>query len=62
MGAGCLKSAQREAQTPSPCAAGAPIHWALVGRPLFLVRDGTVQEKVMHRERITRHELMSTLR
>ena len=38
------------------------IHWALVGRPLFLVRDGAVQEKVMHRERITHHELMSALR
>jgi uncharacterized membrane protein YcaP (DUF421 family) len=38
------------------------VHWALVGRPLFLVRDGAVQEKVMHRERITHHELMSALR
>jgi uncharacterized membrane protein YcaP (DUF421 family) len=38
------------------------IHWALVGRPVFLVRDGAVQETVMHRERITHHELMSALR
>ena len=38
------------------------VHWALVGRPAFLVRDGAVQEKVMHRERITHHELMSALR
>ncbi len=38
------------------------VHWALVGRPAFLVRDGEVQEKVMHRERITHHELMSALR
>ena len=38
------------------------VHWALVGRPAFLVRDGVVQEKVMHRERITHHELMSALR
>ena len=38
------------------------VHWALVGRPAFLVRDGEIQEKVMHRERITHHELMSALR
>jgi uncharacterized membrane protein YcaP (DUF421 family) len=38
------------------------VHWALVGRPVFLVRDGLVQEKVMHRERITHHELMAALR
>ena len=38
------------------------VHWALVGRPAFLVRDGEIQEKVMHRERITHHELMSSLR
>ncbi len=38
------------------------VHWVLVGRPAFLVRDGEVQEKVMHRERITHHELMSALR
>lgn len=38
------------------------VHWALVGRPVFLVRDGDIQEKVMHRERITHHELMSALR
>ena len=38
------------------------VHWALVGRPAFLVRDGAVQEKVMHRERITHHELISALR
>lgn len=38
------------------------VHWALVGRPAFLVRDGAIQEKVMHRERITHHELMSALR
>ena len=38
------------------------VHWALVGRPVFLVRDGDVQEKVMQRERITHHELMSALR
>lgn len=38
------------------------INWMLVGRPLFLVRDGAVQEKVMHRERITHHELMAALR
>ncbi len=38
------------------------VHWALVGRPVFLVRDGEIQEKVMHRERITHHELMSALR
>lgn len=38
------------------------VHWALVGRPVFLVRDGLVQEKVMHRERITHHELMAVLR
>ena len=38
------------------------INWALVGRPVFLVRDGAVQEKVMHRERITHHELMLALR
>jgi uncharacterized membrane protein YcaP (DUF421 family) len=38
------------------------VYWALVGRPVFLVRDGEVQEKVMHRERITHHELMSALR
>jgi uncharacterized membrane protein YcaP (DUF421 family) len=36
--------------------------WALVGRPVFLVRDGVVMEKVMHRERITHHELMAALR
>ena len=36
--------------------------WALVGRPLFLVRDGVVMEKEMHRERITHHELMAALR
>ena len=38
------------------------VHWVLVGRPAFLVRDGEIQEKVMHRERITHHELMSALR
>ncbi len=38
------------------------VHWALVGRPAFLVRDGEIQDKVMHRERITHHELMSALR
>ena len=38
------------------------VHWALVGRPVFLGRDGAVQEKAMHRERITHHELMSALR
>lgn len=38
------------------------VNWALVGRPVFLVRDGVVQEKVMHRERITHHELMFALR
>ncbi len=38
------------------------VHWVLVGRPVFLVRDGEIQEKVMHRERITHHELMSALR
>jgi uncharacterized membrane protein YcaP (DUF421 family) len=38
------------------------VHWALVGRPAFLVRDGEIQEKVMYRERITHHELMSALR
>ncbi len=38
------------------------VHWALVGRPAFLVRDGEIQQKVMHRERITHHELMSALR
>ena len=36
--------------------------WALVGRPVFLVRDGVVLEKVMRRERITHHELMAALR
>ena len=38
------------------------VHWVLVGRPAFLVRDGEIQEKIMHRERITHHELMSALR
>ncbi len=38
------------------------VHWVLVGRPVFLVRDGEILEKVMHRERITHHELMSALR
>ena len=38
------------------------VHWVLVGRPAFLVRDGMIQEKVMQRERITHHELMSALR
>ena len=38
------------------------VHWALVGRPIFLVRDGAVQEKIMQRERITHHELMAALR
>ncbi len=38
------------------------IHWMLVGHPLFLMRDGAIQEKVMHRERVTHHELMSALR
>ena len=38
------------------------VHWVLVGWPAFLVRDGEIQEKVMHRERITHHELMSALR
>ena len=38
------------------------VHWALVGRPVFLVRDGDIQENVMHRERITHHELMSAMR
>jgi uncharacterized membrane protein YcaP (DUF421 family) len=36
--------------------------WALVGRPVFLVRAGVVLEKVMRRERITHHELMAALR
>jgi len=36
--------------------------WALVGRPVFLVRDGAVLEKVLQRERITHHELMAALR
>ncbi len=36
--------------------------WALVGRPVFLVRDGVLLEKVMLRERITHHELMAALR
>jgi uncharacterized membrane protein YcaP (DUF421 family) len=38
------------------------VNWALVGRPVFLVRDGDVQEQAMHRERITHHELMAALR
>ena len=38
------------------------VNWALVGRPVFLVRDGDVQEQTMHRERITHHELMAALR
>ncbi|MEO0039527.1 MAG: hypothetical protein RIS38_475 [Verrucomicrobiota bacterium] len=38
------------------------VNWALVGRPVFLVRDGNVQEQTMHRERITHHELMAALR
>lgn len=38
------------------------VNWMLVGRPVFLVRDGAVQEKVMQRERITHHELMLALR
>lgn len=38
------------------------VHWVLVGRPVFLVREGDVLEKVMQRERITHHELMSALR
>ena len=38
------------------------VHWALVGRPVFLVRDGDIQEQVMHQERITHHELMSAMR
>ena len=36
--------------------------WALVGRPVFLVRDGVVLEKILQRERITHHELMAALR
>jgi len=36
--------------------------WALVGRPIFLVRDGIVLEKALRRERITHHELMAALR
>jgi len=36
--------------------------WALVGRPVFLMRAGVVLEKVMRRERITHHELMAALR
>ncbi len=38
------------------------VHWMLVGRPVFLVRDGAVQEKVMQRERISHHELMLAMR
>lgn len=38
------------------------VNWALVGRPVFLVRDGNVQEQTLHRERISRHELMAALR
>jgi uncharacterized membrane protein YcaP (DUF421 family) len=36
--------------------------WALVGRPVFLVRDGLIMEKMLHRERVTRHELIAALR
>ena len=38
------------------------VHWMLVGRPVFLVRDGAVQERVMQRERISHHELMLAMR
>ncbi len=38
------------------------VHWMLVGRPVFLVRDGAVQENVMQRERISHHELMLAMR
>ncbi len=38
------------------------VHWMLVGRPVFIVRDGEIVEKALQRERISRHELMSAVR
>jgi len=34
----------------------------LVGRPVFIVRDGRLDERVLAKEKVTHHELMAALR
>ena len=34
----------------------------IVGRPIFLIQEGKIQEKVLVAEKITHHELMASLR
>jgi len=38
------------------------IEQLLVGRPVFIVRDGRLDEHVLAREKVTHHELMAALR